>query len=82
MEGLVYPSLLEEIERRLDAFTIDGVLDSGTIEQLAEDEWYSPFPHKYFGTLAATLCGETKSLELAGRTVHVEGLDFRLIGAA
>ena len=43
MEGLVYPSLLEEIERRLDAFTIDGVLDSGTIEQLAEDEWYSPF---------------------------------------
>jgi len=44
MEGLVYPGLLEEIERRLDSFTIDGVLDSGTIEQLAEDEWYSPFP--------------------------------------
>ena len=44
MEGLVYPSLLEEIERRLDSYTIDGVLDSGTIEQLAEDEWYSPFP--------------------------------------
>jgi len=44
MEGLVYPSLLEEIESRLDSYTIDGVLDSGTIEQLAEDEWYSPFP--------------------------------------
>lgn len=44
MEGLVYPSLLDEIERRLDSYTIDGVLDSGTIEQLAEDEWYSPFP--------------------------------------
>lgn len=44
MEGLVYPSLLEEIERRLDSFTIDGVLDSGTVEQLTQDAWYSPFP--------------------------------------
>lgn len=44
MDGLVYPSLLEEIERRLDSYTIDSVLDSGIIEQLAEEEWYSPFP--------------------------------------
>lgn len=44
MDGLVYPSLLDEIERRLDSYTIDSVLDSGIIEQLAEDEWYSPFP--------------------------------------
>lgn len=44
MEGLVYPSLLDEIERRLDSYTIDDVPDSGTIEQLTEDEWYSPFP--------------------------------------
>ena len=44
MEGLVYPGLLEEIERRLDAFTIDSVMDSGIIEQLAEEAWYSPFP--------------------------------------
>ncbi len=44
MEGLVYPSLLEEIEKRLDAYTIDGVFDSGMVEQLAEEKWYSPFP--------------------------------------
>ena len=44
MEGLIYPGLLEEIERRLDSYTIDGILDSGMIEQLAEDNWYSPFP--------------------------------------
>ncbi len=44
MDGLVYPSLLNEIERRLDAYTIDSVMDSGVIEQLAEEEWYSPFP--------------------------------------
>lgn len=44
MEGLIYPGLLEEIEKRLDSYTIDGILDSGMIEQLAEDNWYSPFP--------------------------------------
>lgn len=44
MEGIVYPGLLAEIERRLENFQIDGVLDSGVIEQLAEERWYSPFP--------------------------------------
>lgn len=44
MEDLVYPGLLAEIERRLDGFEIDGVLDSGVMEQLAEEHWYSPFP--------------------------------------
>lgn len=44
MDGLVYPSLLEEIEKRLDSYTIDGIMDSGMVEQLTEDNWYSPFP--------------------------------------
>lgn len=44
MEELAYPGLLQEIERRLDGFEIDGVLDSGVIEQLTEEKWYSPFP--------------------------------------
>lgn len=44
MEELAYPGLLQEIERRLEGFEIDGVLDSGVVEQLAEEKWYSPFP--------------------------------------
>ena len=44
MEGLVKPELIEEIERRLNRFEIDGVLDSGILEQLSEEKWYSPFP--------------------------------------
>lgn len=44
MEDLVYPNLLEEIENRLSQFEIDGVMDSGVLEQLAEEKWYSPFP--------------------------------------
>lgn len=44
MEDLAYPSVIEEIKRRLAEYEIDGVLDSGVIEQLAEKKWYSPFP--------------------------------------
>ncbi len=44
MEDLVYPKLLEEVKRRLNQYEIDGILDSGMIEQLSEETWYSPFP--------------------------------------
>lgn len=44
MDGLVYPALLDDIEKRLDAYTIDGIMDSGMVEQLTEEKWYSPFP--------------------------------------
>ena len=44
MEDLADPGLLSEIERRMGRFEIDGVLDSGILEQLAEETWYSPFP--------------------------------------
>lgn len=44
MEDLAKPELLREIEKRLERFEIDGVLDSGVLEQLSEEKWYSPFP--------------------------------------
>lgn len=44
MDDLVYPGLLKEVERRLNRYEIDGVLDSGIVEQLSEEKWYSPFP--------------------------------------
>ncbi len=44
MENLAYPQILEEIKGRLAAFEIDGILDSGVVEQLTADVWYSPFP--------------------------------------
>ena len=44
MQDLANPMVLEEIQKRLEAYEIDGVLDSGVIEQLAERKWYSPFP--------------------------------------
>ena len=44
MKDLCYPSVLERIKKRLAEYEIDGVIDSGTLEQLAEKKWYSPFP--------------------------------------
>lgn len=44
IEDLAKPELVSEIENRLKCFEIDGVLDSGILEQLAEKDWYSPFP--------------------------------------
>ena len=44
LEGLVNPDFLEEIEKRLKRYKIDGVMDSGMVEQLAEERWISPFP--------------------------------------
>ena len=44
MKDLAYPDVLAEIKKRLQRFEVDGILDSGVLEQLAEEKWYSPFP--------------------------------------
>ena len=44
VEGIAESSLVEEIHRRLTTYEIDGVMDSGVLEQLAEESWISPFP--------------------------------------
>ncbi len=44
IEGIAKQKLIDEVIRRLDTIDIDAVLDSGYIEQLIEDNPYSPFP--------------------------------------
>lgn len=44
IEDLAEKALVEEIHRRLTEYDIDGVMDSGVMEQLAEESWISPFP--------------------------------------
>lgn len=44
VEDLAPEELLEEIKERLASFEIDGVMDSGIVQQLSEEVWYSPFP--------------------------------------
>ena len=44
IEGIARPAFVREMKERLDSFKIDGIFDCGTIEQLTEKKWYSPFP--------------------------------------
>ncbi|MDO4260756.1 MAG: spore germination protein [Eubacteriales bacterium] len=44
MEDLIYPRLLDTIRERMDSYEIDGIMDSGMLEQLTEKHWLSPFP--------------------------------------
>lgn len=44
MEGVADPGVLREVHARLDKIDIDGIVDSGQLEQLIEDNAISPFP--------------------------------------
>lgn len=44
MEGIVNNEILKNVEKSLENVDIDGVYDSGYIEQLIEKEFTSPFP--------------------------------------
>ncbi|MFO7246527.1 MAG: spore germination protein [Bacillota bacterium] len=44
IDDVVNRTALQEMRRRLRAVSIDAVLDSGMLEQLIEDCWWTPFP--------------------------------------
>ena len=41
---LIYPKFLEEVKQQIAGWEVDGVFDSGMVEQLCEPQWKSPFP--------------------------------------
>lgn len=44
IEGLTNKYIVEEVKERISNIEIDGILESGYIEQLIEDNHFSPFP--------------------------------------
>lgn len=44
IEGIVQQQIVDEIRTRIKRIEIDGILESGYIEELIEDSPYSPFP--------------------------------------
>lgn len=44
IEGLTQPDLVNEVRSRLDRINIDGIMDSGYIEELISDTTLTPFP--------------------------------------
>jgi spore germination protein len=76
IEGIADPKAVEEAVSRLSNIKIDGVLESGYIEELIEDEPYSPFPQLQYterpDTAAAAL--------LEGRfAIFTDGTPFVLL---
>lgn len=47
IKGIVNDDIVKEVHSRLDRIDIDGILESGYIEEFIEDETYTPFPTVY-----------------------------------
>ncbi|MGW9528350.1 spore germination protein [Paenibacillus terrae] len=76
IEGLVDKTLVEEVRNRLLRIRIDGVLESGYIEEMIEDQPYSPFPQ----LLSTERPDVVSSCLLEGRVaILTEGTPFVLI---
>lgn len=76
MEGIVDQTLVEEAKARLNRIQIDGILESGYIEEMIEDNPASPFPQLKDTERPDTAC----SALLEGRVVIlVDGTPFALI---
>jgi spore germination protein KA len=48
IDGIVNDKVVEEVHNRLDRIDIDGILESGYIEELIQDETHTPFPTLYY----------------------------------
>ncbi|KPV41829.1 spore germination protein [Alicyclobacillus ferrooxydans] len=44
IEGIADPEVIEELHKRLERLEMDSVIDSGYLEELIEDNPFSPFP--------------------------------------
>lgn len=47
IEGIADPEIVKEVHSRIDKINIDAILESGYIEELIQDETYTPFPTVY-----------------------------------
>ncbi|MFD0695046.1 spore germination protein [Paenibacillus sp. GCM10027628] len=76
VEGIVDKTLVEEVRNRLRRIQIDGILESGYIEEMIEDNPYSPFPQ----LLSTERPDVVSSNLLEGRiAILMEGTPFVLV---
>jgi len=76
LDNLADPELVQEVKNRLERIDIDGMLESGYIEQLIEDSPYSPFPQILSTERPDVVCGNL----LEGRVAIIQdGTPFVLV---
>ena len=75
IQGVANPKIVEEVRRRLNGIAVDGILESGYIEELIEDCPWSPFPQINHTERPDSLAGAL----LEGRVaIVVDGTPFVL----
>ncbi len=76
IENIVDPAVVEEVKTRINNIDIDAIYDSGDLEQLIEDNAFSPFPQ--IGTTERP--DKTASVLAGGRVViFIDNSPFALI---
>lgn len=76
IKGIANDKVVEEVRRRLDRINIDGILESGYIEELIQDETYTVFPTLYPTERPDVIAGGL----LEGRiAILVDGTPFVLL---
>lgn len=76
IEGIMDEKTLDEIKKRIEGISIDGVLESGYIEEFIEDNTWSPFPQVQ-GTERPDAC--VAHLLEGKAVILVDGTPFSLI---
>lgn len=79
IDGLMDTRVLNEIKDRIERINIDGILESGYIEEFIEDSTWSPFP-QIQGTERPDAC--VAHLLEAKAVILVDGTPFALIAPA
>lgn len=76
IENIVDPKIVEEVKARIQDIDIDTVLESGILEQLIEDNAFSPFPQ-----IGSSERPDSVAASLAGGRVciFVDGSPFALV---
>lgn len=76
LEGIADPKIVDEVSNRISKIDMDGILESGYIEEMIQDNMYSPFPQVMYSERPDTVAGAL----LEGRVaIFVDGTPMVLI---
>ncbi|MFE8697217.1 spore germination protein [Cytobacillus sp. FJAT-53684] len=76
IKGIANEDVLKEVHERLDRINIDAILESGYIEELIQDETFTPFPTVFSTERPDSVAGKL----LEGRVaIFVDGSPFVLV---
>ncbi|AXN38551.1 spore germination protein [Peribacillus butanolivorans] len=76
IDGIVNDKVVEEVHNRLDRIDIDGILESGYIEELIQDETHTPFPTMYYSERPDVIAAELLEGKVA---ILVDGTPIVLV---